>query len=180
VPRRPAAPPAPGSAYASALRRLARRDHGKEELRRALAGRGHAEPEIAEALARLKERGLLDDAGFAARYARSRLAHQALGRHRIRRELRLRGVGRAEAEAGLGTALAEVPETGAVDAAARRYWKLKAHVEPERRLKGLWAFLLRRGFGAGLVNERLRALWPKWSDALDGLEPADEGGDEGL
>jgi hypothetical protein len=44
-------------------------------------------------------------------------------------------------------------------------------VEPERRLPRLWAFLLRRGFAASLVHERLKALWPRWSDALEGLEP---------
>ena len=43
-----------------------------------------------------------------------------------------------------------------------------------RNLRKLWAFLLRRGFPAGLVNDRLHALWPRWSDALDGLEPAEE------
>jgi hypothetical protein len=46
-------------------------------------------------------------------------------------------------------------------------------VEPERRLPRLWAFLLRRGFTAGLVHERLGALWPRWAKALEGLEPAE-------
>ena len=31
------------------------------------------------------------------------------------------------------------------------------------------AFLL--SGAAGLVHERLRTLWPRWSDALEGLEP---------
>jgi 3-methyladenine DNA glycosylase Tag len=54
---------------------------------------------------------------------------------------------------------------------ARRYWRSHARVEPARRLPRLWAFLVRRGFAAGLVHERLSAMWPRWSDALEGLEP---------
>jgi hypothetical protein len=40
-------------------------------------------------------------------------------------------------------------------------------------MQKLWGFLLRRGFPPDLVNERVRALWPRWSDALAGLEPLD-------
>ena len=60
-----------------------------------------------------------------------------------------------------------------LDGLARRYWRQHAGVEPARRLPRLWAFLLRRGFAPGLVHERLAALWPRWKDALEGLEPAE-------
>jgi len=61
-----------------------------------------------------------------------------------------------------------------IDGMARRFWKSREADEPRHRLRKLWAFLLRRGFPAGLVNDRLHALWPRWSDALEGLEPAEE------
>jgi len=57
---------------------------------------------------------------------------------------------------------------------ARRYWRQHTGDEPALRLRKLWAFLLRRGFPAGLVSERLRALWPRWQDAIEGLEPVEE------
>ena len=69
---------------------------------------------------------------------------------------------------------AEVDEKAVLDGVARRYWKQHARVEPQRRLPRLWAFLVRRGFPPGLVRERLSALWPRWSDALLGLEPTEE------
>ncbi len=50
-------------------------------------------------------------------------------------------------------------------------------VEPARRLPRLWAFLLRRGFAPRLVHARLAALWPRWADALAGLEPAEHDND---
>ena len=174
MPRRPAGPPP--TAYRRALLRLARRDHTVAELRRALVERGHEADEVEEAIERLRRERYLDDRGYAERFARSRLADHGLGRTRIRQALRVRGVGRGEAEAGLKTALGEVDESAVVDELARRYWKQHAQVEPARRVPRLWAFLLRRGFAAGLVKERLSALWPRWSDALDGLEPVEEEG----
>jgi regulatory protein len=175
MPRRAAAAPPP-TAYQRALRRLARRDHSVAELRRALLDRGHDEEEVEAAIGRLRRERYVDDAGFAERFARSRMANQGHGRMRIRHDLRLRGVERRTVEAGIAGALHEVDEKGVVDALARRYWRQHAPVEPQRRLPRLWAFLVRRGFAPGLVRERLSRLWPKWSDALEGLEPADDPG----
>ncbi len=161
------------SAYQRALGRLARRDHSEAELRRALAARGHAPSEIDSAIERLRRERYIDDLGFAERFARSRLAHQGHGRALIRQGLRKRGVGRSETEAGIAVALGEVDEKAVLESLARRYWRQHARVEPARRLPRLWAFLLRRGFAAGLVHDRLSALWPRWADALEGLEPAE-------
>jgi regulatory protein len=163
----------PQSAYQRALGRLARRDHTAAELRRALAARGHEPDEIEAALERLRRERYLDDRTYAERFARSRLAHHGHGRALVRQGLRQRGVSRADAEAGLVGALGEVNERTVVDTLARRYWRTHARVEPSRRLPRLWAFLLRRGFPAGLVRDRLAALWPRWADALEGLEPAE-------
>jgi regulatory protein len=171
--RTPAGPPP--TAYRRAVLRLARRDHTVSELRRALLERGHAAAEVDAAIERLRRERYIDDRGYAERFARSRLAHHGLGRARIRQALRQRGVAHGEAEAGLRTALGDVDECAILEQLARRYWKQHARVEPERRLPRLWAFLLRRGFAAGLVKERLSRLWPRWSDALDGLEPVDDG-----
>ena len=178
-PRTPAAPPP--TAYLRALRRLGRRDHSVAELRRALLERGHEPDEVEAAIERLRAERALDDRGFAERFARSRMAHQGLGRARVRQGLRQRGVAPVETEAGLAGALREVDERAVLDGLARRYWRLHARVEPARRLPRLWAFLLRRGFAAGLVHQRLSALWPRWKDALHGLaplEPAEEGAGE--
>jgi regulatory protein len=172
MPRKQAA--SPPTAYRRAILRLARRDHTAAELRRALVERGHGAEEIDGAIERLVRERYLDDRGYAERFARSRMANQGLGRLRVRQALRQRGVGRGEIEAGIRRATAEVDETAVLDGVARRYWKQHARVEPDRRLPRLWAFLVRRGFPPGLVRERLAALWPRWSDALAGLEPLDE------
>ena len=172
MPRSAAATPPP-TAYQRAIRRLARRDHSVAELRQALLERGHEPAEVEAALERLRRERYLDDAGFAERFARSRMAHQGLGRLRVRQGLRQRGVDRGTIDAGIAGALREVDEREVLDGLARRYWRQHARVEPAQRLPRLWAFLLRRGFAPGLVRDRLCGLWPRWRDALDGLEPLD-------
>jgi regulatory protein len=162
------------TAYARALRRLARRDHSEVELTRALRERGHSAEEIDSALERLRGQRYLDDAGFAERFARGRLQAQRVGRHRIRQGLRQRGVDRNVAEEGLRQALADVPEREALEAAARAYWRTHGRDEPALRIRKLWAFLLRRGFPADLVGDRLRALWPRHGSALEDLTPAED------
>ena len=160
---------------------LARRDHSEREIREALLDKGHEPDAIEEAVGRLRAERLLDDKGFAARYARSRLQHRGLGRHRLRQGLRAKGVSKGDAEAGLKDALEQVSEADVLDGLARRYWKSRTGQAPERKLRNLWAFLLRRGFPATLVVLRLRALWPRWQDALEGLDPAEpepSGGDD--
>jgi len=173
LPRKTAASPAP-TAYGRALAKLARRDHAEGELRRALRRAGHAEDEVGTAVERLKSQRALDDGRFAEAFSRSRLGHRGLGSNRVRAELRQRGVGRTVAEAGLREALRDVSEAEALDALARRYWKQRLADAPERRMQKLWAFLLRRGYPAALVGSRLRALWPSWRSALDGLEPLED------
>ena len=116
----------------------------------------------------------LDDAGYAARVARTRLRIDGLGRNRIRQDLRFRGVSKEEAEGGLAEALTEVPEAESLDRVAQRYWRNRVSQEPRERLRKLWAYLVRRGFPSDLVRARLAELWPAWRDALDGLEAADE------
>lgn len=134
---------------------------------------GFAADEVEAALTRLREQRYIDDRGFAARYARSRLLHHGLGRHRLHQELRKKGVARKTVEAGLAEALAEVPEQQVLDRAARQYWKTRQRDAPEKRARGLYMYLIRRGFPATLILERFRALWPKHRDLLEGVEPLD-------
>jgi len=153
-------------------------------LRRRLAERGHEPDRVEEALARLKAERLLDDRRFAASFARSRLSGTGLGRLRIRAELRRRGVERGPTEQGLSEALADFPETEVVDGLIRRLARQAREQPPERRLRRIWAALLRRGFPPALARERLEVLKPAWRDmlespAFDALSEDVEVNDEG-
>jgi regulatory protein len=158
-------------AYLTALRRLARRDHSEAELRRALAQAGFEEGQVGATLDRLRRERALDDARFAAAFARSRLAVAALGGRRIRADLHARGVPRETTERALHSALADVPEAEALDSAIRRLLPRGAQASPEKRIRRLWASLLRRGFAPDQVRRRLAVLRPAWRDMLDELAP---------
>ena len=170
------AKPPSRSAFASALRRLSRRDHSEQELRRALTDEGHTAEDVEDALVRVKSSRYVDDKTYAERFTRSRLSFHGQGRARIRHGLRQRGVDGELVDGALRQAADDGLEREALDAAAKRYWRTHARVPVPDRTRRLWAFLMRRGFPAGLVQERLRALWPAQGEILEGLEvvPADE------
>jgi regulatory protein len=164
----------PTLARQRALRRLARRDHSEAELRRSLTRDGFPDAIVDATLTRLRAEKYLDDQGFAARFARSRVAHHGLGRNRVRQALRARGVSRGIIDKGVAEALRDVSEVEALEALARRYWRQHGRDEPLRRIRKLWGFLLRRGFPAEMARERLAALWPRWREGLEDLPEEDE------
>ena len=139
-----------------------------------LEAEGFTPGDVRRAVARLREERALDDRGLAARHSLRRLQREGVGTRRIRAELARRGVGARAVQSGLGEALLEVPEAEALDAVARRFWRDKGRLEPPLRIRRLWAFLLRRGFPGPLVTARLGELWPRWVEALEGLEAAEE------
>ncbi len=76
-------------------------------------------------------------------------------------------------EAGVAEALADISEKDILERLARQYWKTRTRDAPEKRARGLYMYLIRRGFPATLILERFRALWPRHRDLLDGVEPLD-------
>ena len=139
---------------------------------RSLKRAGHPEQAIAEALERLRRSRALDDGRFAEVFARSRLTHYGQGRNRIRAALRQRGVSRETAEQGLQDALRERPEQATLDAVAARLLRQAKDSDPRKRLARVFAALLRRGFPASLVRERLAVLRPGSRDMLEEYEVA--------
>jgi regulatory protein len=170
MPKAATASPPRRNAFASALRRLSRRDHSEAELRAKLLDEGHEVEAVDDAVARAKAARYVDDKTYAERYTRSRLVLQGKGRGHIRHGLRRRGVAGTLVDGALRQAAADGLEQEALDAVAAKYWRLHARVAPPDRLRRLWAFLIRRGFPAGLVHARLRALWPGQDEILEGLE----------
>jgi regulatory protein len=144
--------------YASALRALMRRAHSIHQMKEYLNLRAEDKDLVSPVIARLRELNYLDDARFAAEFARQHAQFRKQGRFRITRELRTRGVPDRYIDAALGSVFAETDEAASVRARIKR--KL-AHVRgalDERKIASLYGSLLRAGFSADIIRSELRGI----------------------
>ena len=97
---------------------MAAKQRSVAELReRLLAGRG-ATPQIVETvIERLREYGYLDDERFAQSYASLRVQQRPIGRLKLQRDLALKQIDKATAEAALNEIFAQTPEAELIDRA---------------------------------------------------------------
>ena len=140
-------------AHSAALRLLARRELSVRQLRERLLDRGHPSEQVEDAIARLLERGLLDDRRVAAAYVRTAIAIKGRGPLRIQRELERLGIARdLAAEA---TAASEQDARTAIDRALQR--KLRGAPLPAAREERarLYRYLLRQGFSSPAIAAAL-------------------------
>lgn len=155
----------------SALRLLAARSRGVEELRGRLQRKGFNAEEVAVCLSWLEERSLLDDAAFSRALVRDRLNFSPRASSVLRQELVRKGVARATAERVVEEVFEEegVSEERLAGAAARSWVGrqgtsiLEALVaEPftdgrEKARRRLYAFLGRRGFRGRAASRGIEA-----------------------
>ncbi len=130
----------------SAVRSLAQREHGRQELIRKLRAKGHREELVGRVFTYLQEHDLQSDTRYVEVYVRSRI-NRGYGPIKIRQDLYRRGVGELEMEGGL-TKSAEFWVDVARTAVARKF-----AAEPDGRDE--WntqaRFLARRGFPSDLI-----------------------------
>ncbi len=135
------------SAYRVAIRLLAARPRGVNELLRKLRDRGHDPSAAAEAVGRLEAKEILDDSAFARHFARVRLS-RGHGPSRILTDLLAKGVDRRLAERAIDTVIDQ--EAIDIQVAARMLAEKRACQLgdlPRRKMKQkLLGYLARRGY----------------------------------
>lgn len=144
-------------ARASALAFLSRRDHARAELLQKLQRKGFSDPAVEQVVQEMIDHGYLDDARFAAGYARMRAA-RGYGPVKIRQELKNRGV----AGQLIDTALAELDID--FQALCQQVHARKFGANPPADRKGQarrQRFLYQRGFDAECIRQVVPA--PEWS-----------------
>jgi regulatory protein len=140
------------AAYAKALDLLALRPHFALELSAKLNRRGFDEETIRSTVARLVDRGYLDDLEAGRSFVAERAVRSGWGPRRLRAELARRGVEEEAVERLVRDAFPE-GETAAVRQAALR-WVDRGGRGRDR----LARFLDRRGFSKGAIIEILNEL----------------------
>lgn len=163
--RLPAEPPGEPALYDCALRALGHRMRTAEEIRRMLRTRVEQGPageeKVAAVIARLEERRYLDDHAYAATYARLRRDNDGLGRGRVLRDLRRKGIAAEEAEAALEAVYADLSEEDLV----RQFLARKRLTEPHTPTEK--ARILRRLVAAGFSYSSISAVLKAWHIDLD-------------
>jgi regulatory protein len=154
------------SAYLDALHLLARRELTMKQVRERLADRDHGREEIDRAIEHLLESRVLDDARVAAAYVRTALKVKGRGRLRIQRELQEMGVERDVASDALAEAFGDVDERALIAAAIKKKLRGKPKISTRSDYARVYQFLMRQGFSPAGVNAALRA-YRKGTDPLE-------------
>jgi regulatory protein len=149
--------PESAAPFDSAVRLLARRPYSVADLRRALRRKFSDEPAVNEAIAKLRQLGLLDDYQFALQYASFLVRHRALGPDRVRRQLQLKRVPEAAIDAALNRAYEEVSEQQILERALEK--KLRGVRLPLTvpKFYSLCHSLRRLGFRSDAIMKTMRS-----------------------
>lgn len=136
------------AARGAVLRLLATRPLPSGEIVRRLVRKGMPRSAVQEAVAVLRDGGLIDDLEFARHYARTRVGRRRVGPVRLVADLRRMGLEQGEAQAAVREALEAdgVDPRDVLRRAAQRKLLSLAGVSPALARRRLRAYLLRRGF----------------------------------
>jgi len=142
--------------YAAAIRALMRRALSIHQMRDYLGRHSGDEELISRVIARLREQTYLDDARYAADFARRQVQFRRQGRCRIARELRARGVPDRHIEAALDAAFAAGDESALVRVRLKRHLARIHGAIDQRKTASMYRSLLRAGFPGELIRAELR------------------------
>ena len=129
-----------------------------------LLERKEVDPRIsAEVLDRLEAAGVIDDAAYAARLARTRFAEKGAARRAIAEELRRKGLGERDVTAALDQISSDDEDAAALNLARKKLISMR-HLPWEVRRRRTAAMLGRKGYSRDVT---MRAI----EDALADEQP---------
>jgi regulatory protein len=145
------------AARADAVRMLARRELSAAQVRERLVRRGHPAAAVDDALAGLRESGMLDDARVARAFARTRAVVKHQGRDRVLRELQAIGISRETAREAADDVFGAMDEQDLLETALERRLRPRTILSDPAVQRRLYAALVRQGFGPEAVGRAIRA-----------------------
>ena len=158
--------------YDYAVGALGRRARSVAELKRLLRNRVEADTEIGKTLVeliivRLKDRGYLNDAKYAAAFSSYRRDNEKFGSRRVITDLRIKGVHPEVIEKAVASAYEDVSE----EKLARDFLRRKRFQKPKNQKETARIFrrLMRAGFGSKTIFTILKK-WDVDDETLTALE----------
>ena len=150
----------PPSAYNYALNLLSARPYATRALHRKLIQKQYSAADADDAIRRLVENGLLNDAKYAEQYARFRITTTGASKRRVQQDLYRKGI-----TGDLATnAIANVLESEEIDPAvviervAKKKLAQLGALEPLVLRRRLFAFLARRGYDVDEIKRVVSQL----------------------
>ncbi len=148
-------------AHEKALRFLEPRPRSTNEVRQHLLKKKLSKEAIDEAIARLSESGLLDDAAFARYWVENREEFRPRAGRALRFELKRKGL----ADSDINEAIGEVDENESAYRAGLARAKRWSDLEHREFREKLGAFLVRRGFSYEVAKHATERLWQETREA---------------
>jgi regulatory protein len=140
-------------AFERALKSISVRERTQGEVEAFLARRGYETGVVEDVVRALREEGLVDDAGYARRFAEDRRLLDSWGNERIARDLERRGVERELVDQALAGHGAEDQLALAIELLDRRF---PLPFDGDRERDKAWRMLVRRGYEPELAYSAIR------------------------
>ncbi len=146
--------------YIYAVRLLAASKKSERELLRRLSDKGYPVEIAEQVIDELKTQGILSDQKLAQETVHWAIQAKRYGRNRIALQLRKKGVQASEITKELEQYPKAIERETALALAEERWIKLKK-VEPQKRKKRLYDFLVSRGFDFEISREIVTQIQDK-------------------
>jgi regulatory protein len=136
------------TAYNYALNLLAARPYSSSALRRKLGQKQYSAADADDAIRRLLDNGLLNDARFAEQFARSKMLSTGASKRRLTQDLYRMGIRGDVATRAIANVVEEdeIDPAAVIERVARKKLAQLGDLEPVVLRRRLFAFLARRGY----------------------------------
>ncbi len=147
-------------AKSMACQYLAYKDRTREEIANYLAKKELPEPVISRTLDELTALDYLNDARFAANWARLRINNKKFGKIRVLRELIDKGLDPQLAEKTLDKIYLDVDESVLAKSSAKKKLAQIKTADTNQKRRTVAQFLQRQGFASDIIEQTLDRLIP--------------------
>ena len=148
------------TAYNYALNLLSARPYAIRALHRKLIQKEYSAADADDAIRRLVDAGLLDDAKYAAQYARSKIVSSGMSKRRLQQDLYRKGIKPDVSAAAISQVIAdeEIDTAVVIEAVARKKLAQLGDLEPLVLRRRLFGFLARRGYDVDEIKSVVARL----------------------
>jgi regulatory protein len=152
----------PPSAYNYALNLLSARPYSTSALHRKLIRKQYSAADADDAIRRLVDNGLLNDAKYAEQYARSKILSTGASKRRLQQDLYRKGIKGEMATKAIANVIEaeEIDPAAVIEHVAKKKLAQLGDLEPFVIRRRLFAFLARRGYDLDEIKAVVGRLVP--------------------